>query len=197
MPVRHTSTLRARQCWSGQTQSAQSYRPTSFQDRPAPLFRHVRGGTVVVQPIWPLLEAPCEEMELRRVQIPGGWIHAQCVTVSGGRNALRRANRGGIEQQLRKEGRSVTGRCGARNTAKNFECWHIWGGWICWQVEHRHALVMTKRIGHVRPIERVRRTPQRFDTVLSRFVIFAPRHCWYMGWDCARGAGRRNKWEVV
>ena len=51
-------------------------------------------------------------------RLPGGWIHAQRVPVSGGRNALGRANRGGIEQQLRKERRAVSGRCGARNTAE-------------------------------------------------------------------------------
>ena len=121
------------------------------------LFGHVRGGTVMIQPIGPLLQAPCEEVEFGRVQIPGGWIHAQRVPVSGGRNALGRANRSGIEQQLRKERRAVTRRCGAGNTVKHFERRRFRDGWICWQIEHRHALVVTKRIGHVRPVENMRR----------------------------------------
>ena len=58
---------------------------------------------------------------------------------------------------------------------KHFECRCFRDGWICWQVEHRHALVVTERIGHVRPVEDMRRSPQRFDAVLGRFVIFAPR----------------------
>jgi hypothetical protein len=74
------------------------------------LLGHVRRGTVMIQPIGPLLQASCEEVEFGRVQIPGGWIHAQRVPVSGGRNALGRADRSGIEQQLRKERRAVAGR---------------------------------------------------------------------------------------
>ena len=130
----------------------------------------------MIQPIGPLLQAACEEVKFGRMQIPGGWIHAQCVPVSGGRNALGRADRSGIEQQLRKERRAVTGRCGARDTVKHFECRDFRDGWICRQVEHRHALVMTERIGHIRPVENMRRSPQRFNAVLGRFVIFAPCH---------------------
>lgn len=40
------------------------------------LLGHVRGGPVMIQPVGPLLQALCEEVELGRVQIPGGWIHA-------------------------------------------------------------------------------------------------------------------------
>src|SRR5438309_4618181 len=36
---------------------------------------------------------------------------------------------------------------------------------------------MTERIGHVSPIEKMRRPPQRFNAVLGRSVIFAPCHC--------------------
>ena len=144
------------------------------------LFGHVRRGTVMVQPIGPLLQAPCEEVEFGRVQIPGGWIHAQRVPVAGGRNALGRADRSGIEQQLRKERRAVAGGCGAETTVEHIERRHFRCGRICRQVEHRHALVMTEGIGHVRPVEDLRRSPQRFNAVLSRFVIFAPRHYQWM-----------------
>ena len=40
------------------------------------LLRHVPGRTVMIQPIWPPLQTPCEEVEFRRVQIPGGRIHS-------------------------------------------------------------------------------------------------------------------------
>jgi len=55
------------------------------------------------------------------VQITGRWIHAQRVPVSGGRNALGRADRSGIEEQLRKERRAVSGSCGAGNGVKDLE----------------------------------------------------------------------------
>ena len=61
----------------------------------------------MIEPVGPLVQAPCEEVKLGRMQITGGWIHAQSVPISGGRNALGRADRSGIEQQLRKEGRTV------------------------------------------------------------------------------------------
>ena len=110
------------------------------------------------------------------MQVPGGWIHAQRVAVSSRGNALGRANRSGIEQQLRKERRPVTGRRGASDTVKHLECRYFRNRWICWQVEHRHALVVAERLGHVRPVENMRRSPQRFNTVFGRFVIFAPCH---------------------
>ena len=40
------------------------------------LLRHVPGWIVVIPPIWPPLQTPCEEVEFRRVQIPGGGIHS-------------------------------------------------------------------------------------------------------------------------
>ena len=40
------------------------------------LLRHVPGWIVMIQPIWPPLHTPCEEVEFRRVQIPGGRIHS-------------------------------------------------------------------------------------------------------------------------
>ena len=67
----------------------------------------------MIQPVGPLLQASCEEVELGGVQIPGGWIHAQRVLVSSGWNPLGRANRSGIEQQLRKERLAVGSRCSA------------------------------------------------------------------------------------
>src|ERR1700751_6367648 len=36
------------------------------------LLRHVPGWIIVIPPIWPLLQTPCEEVEFRWVQIPGG-----------------------------------------------------------------------------------------------------------------------------
>ena len=76
----------------------------------------------MIQPVGPLLQASGEEVKFGRMQIPGGWIHAQRVPVTGGRNALGRANRSGIKQQLRKERRSVASRCGASRTVKHIEC---------------------------------------------------------------------------
>ena len=67
------------------------------------LLRHVRGRTVMIQSIGPLLEAAREEVKFGRMQISGGWIHAQRIPVSGGWNALGRADRSGIEKQLREE----------------------------------------------------------------------------------------------
>ena len=120
------------------------------------LLGHVRRGTVMIQSIGPVLHAPCEEVELGRMQIPGGWIHTQGVAISGGRNTFGRANRGGIEQQLREKCRAVAGGRSARGAVKHFERWRFRNRWICWQVEHRHALVVTERIGHVRPVENMR-----------------------------------------
>src|SRR5580704_16356584 len=71
------------------------------------LLRHVRRGTVVIQSIRPLLQAAREEVKLSRMQIAGGWIHAQRIPVSGGWNQLGRANRSGIENQLRKKSRTI------------------------------------------------------------------------------------------
>jgi hypothetical protein len=48
---------------------------------------------------------------------------------------------------------------------------------------HRHTFVMTQRIRHLRPIENVPCSPQRFNAILCSVVIFAPRHCRYMGLD--------------
>ena len=49
-------------------------------------------------------------------------------------------------------------------------------GWICRQVEHRYAFIVTERVGHILPVENMRRSPQRFNAMLGRFVIFAPCH---------------------
>ena len=40
------------------------------------LLGHMRGGAVMIEPVGPLVQAPCEEVEFRRMQITGGWIHA-------------------------------------------------------------------------------------------------------------------------
>ena len=92
--------------------------------RAAPaLLRHVPGWIVVIQPIWPVLQASCDKVEFRWVQIPGRWIHSQRVFISAGRSTLGRAYRGAIEEQLREESRSVTHRCAAKGALKHIECW--------------------------------------------------------------------------
>src|SRR5271166_5255372 len=48
--------------------------------------------------------------------------------------------------------------------------------WFGWKVKHRHAFVMPERIGHVLPVKNVASSPQRFNSVLSRLVVFAPGH---------------------
>ena len=134
-------------------------------------------GSVMIQPIWPLLQAPRDKVEFRRMQIPGRWIHSQGVFISAGRNTLGRADRGGIEEQLREESRTVTRGCASKGALKHVEGGDFRGGRICRQIEHRHALVMTKRIRHVCPVEIVPRSPQRFNAMLGSFVIFVPCHC--------------------
>ena len=110
------------------------------------------------------------------MQISGGWIHAQSVTVSSGWNELGRADRSGVEQQLRKECWAIADRCGARESLKHVERGYVRAGRICGQVQHRHAFIVTERIRHVHPVEDMRYSPQRFDAVRRRFVIFAPSH---------------------
>src|SRR5581483_5506001 len=78
--------------------------------------------------------ATCEEVKLSGMQITGGWIHPQSVPISGGRNALGRADRSRIKQQLGKKGRTITGRSGARNTIKHCTSGHFRGGRFGWEV---------------------------------------------------------------
>ena len=54
----------------------------------------------MIQAIRPLLQAAREEVELRRMQIAGGRIHAQRITVSGRGNEFRSADRGGMKKEL-------------------------------------------------------------------------------------------------
>src|SRR5690242_7861982 len=121
----------------------------------------------MVQAIRPICHAPCYEVELRRVQIPGRRIHAQRVLISGGWDALRCANRSGVEQQLREERWAIAGTANTGTALKHFECRDFRGLRTGWQIEHGHALVMTERIRHVRPVEKMPPAPQGFDTVLS------------------------------
>src|SRR5262249_33246277 len=72
--------------------------PRPLKSAERTLSGHMRGRTVVIQPIGPLLQTSCEEMEFSGMKIPGGWIHAQRVPVSAGRNMLGCAHCGGIEQ---------------------------------------------------------------------------------------------------
>ena len=68
------------------------------------------------------------------MQIPGGWIHAQGVAVSGGLNPFGSANRRGIEQQLRKKCRATTNRSAAGETVKHCERRHVRRRRIGWEV---------------------------------------------------------------
>ena len=156
----------------GRRASAQSH----FKVTQRALFGHVRRGTVMIQSVRPILHAPRDEMKLSWVQIPGGGIYAQSIALSRGRNALGRANGSAIKQQLRKECRSIADLCRARDALKHVERRCFRTGWVRRQVEQRHAFIMPKRIGHVRPVEGVRRSPQRFNAMRRRFVILAPSH---------------------
>src|SRR5205807_1409090 len=162
-------------------------RPLHLEIAASSLLGHVRRGPVMIQAIGPLLQVACEEVELGGVQIPGGWIDAQRIPVSGGWNALGRANRSGIEEQLRKERRAVSGRCGAGNGMKDLERGRFREGWIRREVEHGHVLVMTKWIGHVRPVEKMQCSRQGRDAVFRKLVIFPPRHRRSMDVNDTRG----------
>jgi len=70
-------------------------------------------------------------------RFPDDGFNAQRVSVAGGRNALRRANRSGIEEQLRKELGAVSRRCAAGDSMKDFECRRFRDRWNCRQVEHQ------------------------------------------------------------
>ena len=95
-------------------------------------------------------------------------------------NALRRANRSRIEEQLRKKRGPVSRRCHAGHSVEHFERGRLGDWWIRRQVEHRHALVVAKWIGHVRPVETMLCPPQGGDAVFRNFMIFAPRHRRFM-----------------
>ena len=58
----------------------------------------------------------------------------------------------------------------------NFRCW-----WICRQIEHRNALVITERSRHVRPIMNMPHSLQGLNAMLYRFVILVPGHRRRMG----------------
>src|SRR4051794_16442516 len=62
------------------------------------LFGHVRRRSIMIQPIGPFLQAARQEVELGRMQIARGWIHAQRIPVSRGRNNFGRADRRGVEE---------------------------------------------------------------------------------------------------
>jgi len=130
----------------------------------------------MIQAVWPILQAPSDEMEFGRMQVPGRWIDAQRVPVPCGRNAFRRANRSGIEQQLREECRAVCGTRRPRFTIQCVERRRFEDGGIRWQVEHRHAFVVTERIGHIGPVQKMRLSSQRFQAMFGRLVIFLPCH---------------------
>lgn len=44
------------------------------------------------------------------------------------------------------------------------------------QIQHWHVFVVTERIGPVRPVENVWPAPQRFNSMLGKFVILGPCH---------------------
>ena len=125
-------------------------------------------------------------MEFGRMQIAGGWIYAQRVVVSCRRNTFGCANRSGIEQQLRKEGRALTARCAARNTAEHPRAPAFLDP-VDLQAGRAPARPRSDGTDWAcSPVEKVRGSPQRFDAVLGNFMIFTPCHGRY-----ARPSSRR------
>jgi hypothetical protein len=61
------------------------------------------------------------------------------------------------------------------------------GGWIGWQIEHRHDLITTKWIKHVCPVKTMTHSAHRFSAMLCGIVIFTPRHCRQLGSENAAG----------
>ena len=85
----------------------------------------------MVKPVGPLLESSRQKVEFSRVQIPGGWIHTQCVPVSGRRNALRSTDTSLIEEQLGKETSAIFNGGRASYAVQNFKRWRLRHGRIC------------------------------------------------------------------
>jgi hypothetical protein len=71
------------------------------------LFCRVRGRAVMIETIGPTGQSSRAKVKFGRMEIAGRRIDAQRVDSSGGRDSLGRANRGGLEHQLRKEFRAV------------------------------------------------------------------------------------------
>jgi hypothetical protein len=63
----------------------------------------------MIEAIGPTGQSWRAEVKFGRMEITGRGIDAQSVDSSGGGDSLGRANRGGIEHQLRKESRTISG----------------------------------------------------------------------------------------
>src|SRR6266849_9731560 len=130
----------------------------------------------MIKAIGPIDQTSRAEVKFGRVEITGGWIDAQRVDSSGGRDSLGRANRGGIEHQLRKKFRAVPRQSISCFAFEYFESRNLWSRRVRWQIHYRNAFIMPKRIGHIGPIEIVLSSSQRLRTVLRQFMIFEPVH---------------------
>src|SRR5579862_6756727 len=130
----------------------------------------------MIQTVRPALHSPRRKMEFRRMQIARRRIYAQGVTVPRGRDQLRGANGGRIKQQLRKQSWAIDGALLAIRSLQQIERRDFATRWIGRKVQQWRAFVMPERIGHILPIEKMLRSPQRLNAVLGGFVILAPGH---------------------
>ena len=79
-----------------------------------------------------------------------------------------------MEQQLREERGTVDhARCSAAACEK-FKRGNFKRVRICGKIQDGNPFVVTKRVGHVRPVEKMLRPPQLLRGVLGEVVVFAP-----------------------
>ena len=109
----------------------------------------------MVEAIGPVNESPGAEVEFGGVKIAGRRIDAQRVGAFGCGNSLGRADRSGVEKQLRKKCRPVRGNRVTGSAFENFERWNLGGWWVGRQVEDWDAFIVAEGVGHVGPVEEV------------------------------------------
>src|ERR1700732_14387 len=130
----------------------------------------------MVEAIGPVNESPGAEVEFGGVKIAGRRIDAQRVGAFGCGNSLGRADRGGVEEQLRKKCRPVFRERVTRFALEDFERWNLGGWWVGRQVEDWDAFIVAEGVGHVGPVEEVLSAAKLFDGVFCEFMVVAPRH---------------------
>ena len=130
----------------------------------------------MIQTVGPVNEASRAEVEFGWVQIAGRRVDAQGVGAAGRRNPFGRADRGGVEEQLREERGAIFCKRAPCSALEDFERWNL-GGWrVGREVEDWDAFVVAEGVGHVGPVEGVSSSAKLFGGVFCEFMVFAPRH---------------------
>ena len=142
----------------------------------------------MIETVGPVKETSRAEVKLGWVQIAGRRVDAQRVRAAGGRDPFGRADRSGVEKQLREECRSIRGKCVPGFAFEDFECGNPGYRRIGWEIAERDAFVVAERVGHVGPVEEVLSAAKLFDGVFCEFMVLAPRHLVRLDRLC-RGAG--------